>query len=441
MTVQNVKVAIVGSGFGMLVILDRLYERGLRDSEISIYSKDHMGIGDAYKGTPIVFLMNTKTSALSMFDHIENFNNWLEDNCGLAAPFPDFLPRSTFGKYLVDIRESLLKRSRSKGNRITLKGSVDCIAPDGTVIQSDGRTSSSDIIFLSPGFGSNFSVEQATHEIMGTPQNGALQVIGSGLTAIDAVLLTSTLRPDLKIDCVSLNGRFPRIRSDFDVAESRVLDDFLTSSEFTAKDVINRIAESSVNEDDRAFFDGKLSHSDELAIAEESVSGWQSAAYNSTRHYATVFQRLSAKDRDFLLRHRGTFLERRGMYPIENGRKIVALLNSGQLNVRRARIPNAEVGRRGIISAYSPSNPLRLLLYRSGFVMEAHNSVKCDYSGCICSKRQIYALGPMTNSTRYFTEASSLTKRDGTAAVDAAINYQSARTTCNKAQRRRAHVR
>ncbi len=413
------RIAIVGGGFGMVALLDGLLARGLTRTQIDIYAKNHDEIGEAYKAVPDVFIMNTQTAALGMFDHILPLGDWLKTGVRVAPANPDYLPRRVFGQYLNHVRARLINAHRLQGNEIELLPAVDFLDGDGQIHDINGQVRAAGSTVLSLGFGSDTQIAETARRILSVPQGGRLSVIGSGLTGIDMILLSTYLRPDISIDCYSLSGRFPRVRSNFTTGLPSVLGDLVTAPDVRLRDVLHRVESCASDGDDLAMYRGDLNPSDELAYAKERISLTQQAMYNATRDYAEVFRRMPDTDRSILMRHRPTFVERRVMYPLCNAEKIQDLCTDGVLHIHRKAVNPRDIDPETTLRAMNDSSPLGRFAQRSGLRANPFGGVMGQRDGCVCDKRGIYALGPITNGFRYFTEASSITKRDAELACDA----------------------
>ncbi|MEQ9244491.1 MAG: FAD/NAD(P)-binding protein, partial [Nitratireductor sp.] len=210
---HSLSIDIVGGGFGMISILDQMNQHGLSCSDIRIYSADHAEIGDAYRPAPNLLLMNTKTQHLGFFDHVVNFAAWLARQPENRDRPKDFIPRAVFGAYLSEVRTEIERALLRRGNRLQRLGPATRIDREARVHKEDEAGPPSDLILLSPGYGRALDLVALANNILSMPCNGRVRIVGSGLSAIDLILLSEHLRPDLAIECISLSGRLPRIRS------------------------------------------------------------------------------------------------------------------------------------------------------------------------------------------------------------------------------------
>jgi uncharacterized NAD(P)/FAD-binding protein YdhS len=416
------EIAIVGSGFGMLAVLDSLVSHQVSGLSIAIYSKDHDEIGDAYKRGPDVFIMNTKTSALKPFDHILPLGDWLRSRLTLPAGSSGYIPRWVFGEYLSEVAQFLISRLLDLGNTLHRRGEVDHIAPGSQIVLRDGSNHPASLIFLSMGFGASIDLASVYRILEAAPANGAVDIVGSGLSGIDMILLAASVRPDLAIRCHSRSGRFPRIRSDFETDGASILGDGKRAKPWTLIGVARAFQAACNDRDDEDFFEGKLSHREELAFVRSNVSGWQRALYNSTRDYADAFQQFNVREKRQAFDERPEFLQRRVMYPVTSALRLDQLLESGQLSMHRQAIAEEDAAHTRIY-AYNRSKALYNFVVKSGLAIDEYGCALSLPDGCICNSRLIYALGPMTNGVRYFTEASSLTQAHARLAVRSAIAH------------------
>ncbi|CAQ83465.1 MULTISPECIES: FAD/NAD(P)-binding protein [Photorhabdus] len=410
-------IGIIGSGAGCISILKHLLQYKYPLSSILIFSKDHNQVGFAYKDVPEVFIMNTRLDSLTQFNDVIGITDWLiakkYDYCD-----DDYLPRRVYGNYLQDVKSNLIDQLKKIGIVVHTYGKADYVDEEGNII-CNGTCFKIDASVLSIGFGKDILNEHLFDRIASLPYGGTIDVYGSGLTSIDILLYISTYRPDLKMQCYSLSGRFPRVRGKFKAGGASIFDDYNPIIP-SFKSIIQRF-KSLVTKDIEKdiLFNPLCALKDEVEYCSAYTPVWQEKLYNGTMNYLDFYQKLSRDDQVLLHNIRHQFIETRAMFPLVNARKLATLIDDGQLSISSRRYNPTTVNKNSIL-AFNPVMDLEII-QMSCLPMHFISGVDVDRNCKVNDKRNIYVLGPMTNGSRFFTEATSLTVRDAKLIVDALI--------------------
>ncbi|MBN3572013.1 FAD/NAD(P)-binding protein [Vibrio neptunius] len=410
------KLAIVGGGVGMLSILDHIYSMSGSKFEIYVFMKHTTGVGEAYKQAPDEFIMNTRNDSISFFNHIKNFQDWIACNHPTLSSTDYFVPRRVFGNYLNEVKKNILVKLKKNKTNVHFLGLVSEIKKCGSIVSGNTVYDNFDAIFTSIGFGSSFPIKENISKIKSIPKEGTINIVGSGLSSIDWIILANKLRPDLHINVFSKNGIFPAVRShfsesDFDnIFESKpeLLDNpclfkllRIIKSE-CLKDPINGEA------DFRNLLNPKRELREELDIARTRIPIWQPLLYRSTKNYSKFFSGLPSRQKRLLKRHRSIFVNRRVMFPIRNAEIINSLIFDNKLTIEKKVVNKEFIVRENTIDCTCCYLALEQFL-KSINVISNDGSTLVDEKFKACSKRNLYILGPATNIDNYFTEVSSLT--------------------------------
>lgn len=216
-------IAIVGGGFSGTMVAAHL-ARHLDDGvSVTLFEPDTVGRGAAYGTRHPQHLLNTRAAAMSAFDaEPDHFVRWLGSRGAPAG----FVSRQLYGEYLSDVARRAFERPRFAH------------VPDAVLrvrAQSDGGFA------IETGRGVDYDAE---HVVLATgtplpsasflPDNvkrhpgyvadpwrfdyravgGHVLLIGSGLTALDALVALEACGHRGAVYVVSRNGRFPRVHAE-----------------------------------------------------------------------------------------------------------------------------------------------------------------------------------------------------------------------------------
>ena len=381
---KKLKIAVVGGGSVGIAYFTQLIDEAVRQGlgeriEVLIFeSQQSTGPGYAYQPDFECNLLNTRADAMSaVAGNKRHFIDWLaQHGRSHAGDFPDtviddhaFLPRSLFGRYLAHHHEQALALARAHGIEVTrvtstvtdlisLSDRRPCIdTEDGTayvvdrVVLSMGNLPSTSFAQLhdKPGF---FRSPYPTRSmVQGIPNTAPVCILGTGLSAIDAVLSLVEAGHQGKIIMASRNGRLPSVRGIFN--QSRTLarltreqiDGFCRANGGMLKlgDVFT-VLRQEIEEATGASVDleqimnsgaGILDYiSSEIAQASNAERLWQSVIYSTNSVIDYVWHRLSCEDKHVFQKTFGSLWSSyRVSFPVKNAHKLHALLRADQVLV------------------------------------------------------------------------------------------------------------
>jgi uncharacterized NAD(P)/FAD-binding protein YdhS len=381
---KKLKIAVVGGGSVGIAYFTQLIDEAVRQGlgarlEVLIFeSQTSTGPGYAYQPDFECNLLNTRADAMSaVAGNKRHFIDWLaQHGPAHAADFPDtviddhaFLPRSLFGRYLAHHHEQALATARAHGIEVTRIASTvtdlislsdrrPCIdTEDGTayvvdrVILSMGNLPSTSFAHLhgKPGFfRSPYPTRTMVRDI---PSTAPVCILGTGLSAIDAVLSLVEAGHQGKIIMASRNGRLPSVRGIFN--QSRTLsrltrdqiDGFCRANGGMLKlsDVFT-VLRQEIEEATGASVDleqimnagaGILDYiASEIAQASNAERLWQSVIYSTNSVIDYVWYRLSSEDKHVFQKTFGSLWSSyRVSFPVKNAHKLHALLRADRVLV------------------------------------------------------------------------------------------------------------
>lgn len=407
-------IGIIGSGAGCVAVLKNLCQKNVRHLKIKIFSEDHSQIGYAYKDAPDFFIMNTRLDSLTQFDEVIPLQTWLQSRSETFSD-DDYIPRYIYGRYLQDVKDELVTQIQDHGGSVELFEAADYIDDLGNIISKD-VTYEVDTAIVSIGFGNDLLNDDLLSAIKNCDSSKPIRIFGSGLSAIDLILYAHDIHPNASIECISPSGRFPRVRSQFKSGEGSLFDG-LKAGEFGMNDVISRFNDLLNNDIERSIiYDEKFSLIDEIDYCESTIPEWQKILYSSTLDYCKVYQSFDEKDQKLAHELRCKIIENRAMFPLKNARKLSILLNDKQLSISKGYY-SSESGDRNDFLAFNTAKMTPFLML-SQLPKHPIAGVDVDKHCRVKDSRNIYCLGPLTNGSRFFTEATTLTVRDASILVE-----------------------
>jgi uncharacterized NAD(P)/FAD-binding protein YdhS len=217
--VNRVDVAIVGGGFSGCTVAAQLARMLPESIAVTLFEDGPLARGAAYGTRHGEHLLNTRASAMTAFaDEPDHFVRWLN---GRAQPH-EFVSRRIYGDYLESIAGDTF--SRPAFERVEAR--VESVEPDpqgGFEVRTAAGTSlHASIVVLAVGHAepaTDFLPAAMTQSdrFVSDPWRfdyraveGDVLVIGSGLTALDAISALRTGGHCGNIEVVSRHGRFPQ---------------------------------------------------------------------------------------------------------------------------------------------------------------------------------------------------------------------------------------
>jgi len=225
-------IAILGGGFtGAMTLANLLRHRNASEPPLHVVMIDRqaaIGEGIAYRTNDPRHLLNVPASRMSAWpDRPDDFLNFAQSNDPAVRP-GDFLPRKTYGQY---IRQTLNDLAESADDRISaevVRDDATELLPSGssgwTIQTAAGRTVEAQAVVLALGhrppddvFGRRWAGPRsrfvanpwAALVLSQIAPNEPVLVLGSGLTAVDAILTLGRADRAAPIIVVSRRGLMP----------------------------------------------------------------------------------------------------------------------------------------------------------------------------------------------------------------------------------------
>ena len=228
------RITIIGGGAsGTLLAVNLIKNSGENPIEINLVEKSSsIGRGVAYSTAEDVHLLNVPAAKMGAFpDDIEHFHRWLAANDYDYAP-GDFVSRRLYGEYLREVfAEAIAEKNRNVSlnliddeaiDVLTDKDSALVLLASGEVLPShrvvlafgnflppDLPTENQDYTKAEKYFRNAWS-EQIPEKIA---PDDEITIIGTGLSAVDAILTLHRRGHKGKITAISKHGWFPAVHA------------------------------------------------------------------------------------------------------------------------------------------------------------------------------------------------------------------------------------
>lgn len=335
-------VAIIGGGASGALVAMQIARQSRIPCQVILYEPKAAGNGLAYGTTCISHLMNVPAARLSADpDSPNDFLHWLEDpqNCPeLEQPVPpgSFVPRTIYGRYLNWSMHAAFANSRCQARLIvrTAKAVDFLLSPvGGTVVSADADTDDVRHVVLAlgnlpprdplpgshPFFRSDLYLSNIwspnTLDSVAATEN--VIIVGTGLTAIDAVLALEDRGHTGHITLTSRGGRLPQPH-----APATPYFDFLKDRKIPASAI--------------SYWREILC---EIRNAQKIGSDWRSVIDAIRPHTQRLWLNLPFIEKKRFLRHiRPLWESHRHRCPPTSWQRICALQNKEQLTLLPGRI-------------------------------------------------------------------------------------------------------
>lgn len=230
-------IAIVGGGVSGSLTALQLVRRGVPSRVALIDPAPKPGLGLAYSTPSMEHLLNVPAAKISAFpDEPDHFLEWLRANHYKFFPPEEFAPRAVFGRYIQSLLES------AAGVEHIQSSVLDCwMVGEGAKLKlADGTHLRADAVVLAMG---NFvsaelpGISQAAKNsgiYVNSPwietaysalsADAPVTLIGSGLTAVDALLRLRELKHRGRITMMSRNGVLPRSHAAYEPLASCIVE-------------------------------------------------------------------------------------------------------------------------------------------------------------------------------------------------------------------------
>jgi uncharacterized NAD(P)/FAD-binding protein YdhS len=348
------EVAVVGAGFcGTMVAVHllRMARASSTDVSVALYEQGGTpGRGHAYATTSPIHLLNVPAGRMSAFaDAPGHFLEWARLQDGSVSPSA-FLPRHRYGEYLAEILNGEIKGS--EGRLRVHSGEVLDVESEGGASRlrlRSGPGQAASHVVLATGhplpaspvplhraildaqrYKENPWDDEALGELTG---DGALLLIGSGLTAVDVLLESRRRGFRGVIHLLSRRGLLPLAHGRADAPRSSVAADFPRGKLLA---MMKRLRQ-------------------EARRAEKSGESWQSSLDALRPATQDLWRSLSLAEKQRFLRHPRAYWEvHRHRVAPEIDEKVKVELQSGKLMRHAARIVSIEIEGDGLRVAVRP---------------------------------------------------------------------------------------
>lgn len=378
MRARVVDVAIVGGGSVGVSFLHQLILSLPPDTACSVAlfePQAAVGPGTAYQADANSNLLNIPVSRMSaLAEQPDSFLDWLRRQTpaalaelGIGDVDPsDFVSRPAFGRYMAEIYAQALAMAAARGIAVHRYAetvlAVDPSRTDGTptrrarVRATGGVQIDAGRVALCLGNlpSTTFSHLAGAQRYLNSPYPVAAMaraigkrddvcVVGTSLSAIDALVALQAAGHQGAIHCVSRNGRLPSVRSPHNKkvglpllpepeADGRVTLDGLVAS-------LRRALLAAGGQEDLADIlgstaDAALALDDEIARSQLGPRVWQSVAAATNERIEHIWHALDEHERlRFHRDWRTLWMARRATFPLRNALNVQALLRTGRLRV------------------------------------------------------------------------------------------------------------
>ena len=362
---------IIGGGAGGIAVaahIMKLVKKGKQLRSITLIEKSNsVGPGLAYSDACVGTILNMEASKSGIYaDDPEHFTRWI----GLHFPNlkeTDYPQRQVYGAYLSSVLDDLVKDASQ--NEITFRiindeaidishidDDLEVVLKKGTRIQTANAVLAlgNFLTTLNPklgGFPGFFSSPWPLKQLRVIEPDAPVSILGSGLTAIDVAisLVENGHRGNIKF--ISRNGRLPKIRGVAPRYERRYMMHSLARDVETSEgEVFGKVVDT-IKREIESFEGGNHYESSDLSTFTDPLKGlradiknaengtlrWQEVLRATTPVIERYWNCMSSNEKSVFLRdYIGIWFQFRYAIPLENARKILVLMEEGQLRVVRS---------------------------------------------------------------------------------------------------------
>ncbi|MCY7345784.1 MAG: FAD/NAD(P)-binding protein [Pyrinomonadaceae bacterium] len=339
------KITIIGGGAtGTLLAINLIKSAGDGEPlEINLIEKsERFGRGVAYSTVTDFHLLNVPANKMGAFaDDLDHFHRWLTARNYDFFP-NDFVPRRLYGEYL---RELFAETFKSKPPHVAVNllddEAIDVLLDDvrAQVILRSGEVVYADKIVLAFG---NFPPPHPKSENQSfiesdkyfqNPWSAAIYekinkdddvfVIGTGLTAVDAVLSLRHRRHAGKIFLFSTRGLLPAVH-ELGFVYPSFYDDLKPLTRIT--DLLKTVRRH-------------------IAAANRQNSNWRGVMDSLRPHTAAIWQNLPEAEKRSFMQHLSRYWNvARHRMPPKCAEIVAEMQTAGQLQILKGRLKNIAVG-------------------------------------------------------------------------------------------------
>jgi len=225
--VQTKRIVVIGGGASGVLVTAHLLRDPSPDLRVTLIEKrENVGLGLAYGTANPNHLLNVRAANMSAFaDEPNHFWNWLvahgeAETTSCSDPFC-FVPRRVYGRYLGSLIERHLANPSRPGRLNVVHGEVVAIADRQSgiaVTLADGSTHVGHKAVLATGHDVFTVLPQSCSAdpwneslFAGLDRDGAIVIVGTGLTMVDCVLSLLDNGHRGPIYALSRRGLLPRV--------------------------------------------------------------------------------------------------------------------------------------------------------------------------------------------------------------------------------------
>jgi len=219
---ETCDVAIIGGGFAALATLANIVQHREKPLSVCIIARGGLGdFGPAYSTPRHEHLLNVRAGGMSLWlDQPTHFAEWCrQENIAGASPAA-FMPRAVYHRYLQHVLDGTLAQAKEKGIAVHMLDDTSvAVAPGYSLSLQSGKAVAASHIVLATGNNLRAARETAIpgvvtdpwhYDYAALPGSGTVAVIGSGLTAMDAIISLLNAKWPGKIICLSSHALLPR---------------------------------------------------------------------------------------------------------------------------------------------------------------------------------------------------------------------------------------
>ncbi len=335
---QPTSIAIVGGGFSGSMVAVHLLKNTVSPLRIKLIEpRPFVGEGIAYSTNWDCHLLNVPAGKMSAFpDHPDHFWQWLqmrELEIGKKFSQDDFVPRKLYGDYIRSILAEAQADTGVSLEKLTDEAiALDTSTEQASVCLRSGKSLEVDRVVLALGnfppadpavADSSFYQSKRYFRFWSAPSLFSLAadepilIIGSGLTALDAILALDRQKHQGKIYVVSRRGLLPQAHQPTTSYPPLFESEPLPT---TIRSLVRRIRQ-------------------EIKSAEARGDNWQSVINSLRPQTQLIWQSLAIAEKQRFLRHVRPYWEsHRHRVPSAIARQIEPKVAAGQLHFLAGRI-------------------------------------------------------------------------------------------------------
>ena len=455
---------IIGGGAGGIAVAAHIMElvkKGKKLRSITLIEKSNsVGPGLAYSDACVGTILNMEASKSGIYaDDPEHFTRWM------GTHFPnlketDYPQRQIYGAYLSSVLDDLVKEASQNGINFRvindeaidispIDDDLEVVLDKGTRIQTANAVLAlgNFLTTLNPkldGFPGFFSSPWPLKQLKVIESDAPVSILGSGLTAIDVAisLVENGHRGNIKF--ISRNGRLPKVRGIAPQYQRRYMMHSLARDvESSEGEVFGKIVSTIKREieghkggnhyeysDLKSFTDPLQGLQADIKDAENGTLYWQEVLRATTSVVERYWNCMSSKEKAVFLRdYIGIWFQFRYAMPLENARKILTLMEKGQLRVVRSvsgtrsdpkwdgnhfvvATTEGDTRSKYLIEAvgqeHNPASIKSALMERllSKGILKPHaaGGISVNFS-TLSATKNIHVIGSMTRGTHFFTNS------------------------------------